>query len=242
MNANDSDSFFKLWDNVSDIYDKPRQGSAKKIIFKLCSRYSIEEVAAAVEAHLSDPEAGKFMPRPADIIGKIQAASKNKWLGADEAWALFPHDESQSGVVCEEMLKAFGTAAGLDHIAGRMAFRDCYNRLVGEAKLKGLEPVWKMSLGQDKHLREVATLEAVEQGRIGSEYASRLLPHLPEDEIKQIENQSLSPQRLITNNEQKLIGYEELIEGAASDDFAREQLAALKKTLGITNPDKKDAA
>jgi len=240
MKKSDAQEFFDLWDSAAQVYGKTVSDPAKEIIFKTLARYSLQDVARALELHIADPDHGQFIPKPADVIAKIDIARPNGWLGADEAWALFPHDESASGCVCDEMLEAFGTTVGLDQIAGRMAFRDAYNRLVAKAKAEQRDPVWRMSLGHDQRGREEKTLEAVEQGKISANHAIGLLPHLPEDEIKLLESKKTSPQKLLAQSEQKLIGLDQvtaIAEQRASDDESRKHLAEINKMLGIKKPD-----
>jgi len=103
--------------------------------------------------------------------------------GVEEAWAMLPMDESQTVVWTDEMARAFGIAAPLiedgDRIAGRMAFKEAYVRMVGEARDSGVAVSWTPSLGHDKDKRGAALSEAVALGRIEYSHAADIYPGLP---------------------------------------------------------------
>ena len=91
--------------------------------------------------------------------------------GAEEAWAMFPKSESDSGVVTQEMATAWGIAGPLydegDHIGARMAFKETYER---ELK-NGNMPNWFLSGGHDKNGQEAAAIEGIRKGRLPVEMA-----------------------------------------------------------------------
>ncbi len=117
----------------------------------------------------------KTFPSIADILSRVEDGRP----GVEEAWAMLPRDESQSVVWTEEMRKAFGVARGLiesDEVAARMAFKEVYLKLTGEARMAS-EPVkWSPSLGHDVTHREVALREAVDKGRLTQSHVLALLP------------------------------------------------------------------
>lgn len=105
--------------------------------------------------------------------------------GPEEAWAIVSvsmRDEAVTIVWTDEMRQAFGIANALadDPVAARMAFKEHYLQLIGEARALGEIPKWSVSLGTDTHSRESAIAEGVKQGRLSVAYAQKLLPH-PED-------------------------------------------------------------
>ena len=103
--------------------------------------------------------------------------------GVEEAWSQMPFDESQSVVWTDEACRAFGIAAPLlaegDKVAARMAFKEAYTRMVGEARDAGRPVTWTPSLGFDKNGHAAALSEAVSLGRLTYSHAASLAPGLP---------------------------------------------------------------
>lgn len=103
----------------------------------------------------------------------------NGWPGAEEAWATFPKDEAESGVVTQEALAAWAVALSLweygDKVGARMAFKETYEKAV--AKVAGTKPPeWVPTLGYDRDGREPVIRRAIEQGKLTKEQAKHLLP------------------------------------------------------------------
>lgn len=118
-------------------------------------------------------------------LSEIVSRLPGQHPGAEEAWAICGPsqcNESITLVWTDEMRQAWGLAHALadDPVGARMAFKEHYHRLVGEANALGEKPKWSVSLGDDKAGREVAILEGVKQGKLTAAYAQKLLPH-PED-------------------------------------------------------------
>lgn len=146
---------------------------------------AIEEMAAELAAY---PEADVLAAlkrcrselrvlRYGDILDRLPGQHP----GAEEAWALVSRclrNEQISLVWTDEMREAYGVAAALaeDAVAARMAFRETYARLVGQARAQRRTPVWSVSLGYDPHGRDVALAEAVRKNQISAAHAARLLP------------------------------------------------------------------
>jgi hypothetical protein len=115
-------------------------------------------------------------------------------VGADEAWAMIPQDESGSVVWTDEIAEAYGIAAPLllsDPNGARMAFRGAYTRIVDKAKSEGKKPQWLPSLGFDPAQREAAILLAEQKGRLPFAHVQQLLP------------KPLQPEMLLIGTEQK---------------------------------------
>lgn len=84
--------FKQLLATMNEIYDKPLTQQAQDIWWEMLKPYSADELAMAMQAHLKDPEAGRFAPKPADIIGKIEGTAKQKSISVEAqalaAWEL----------------------------------------------------------------------------------------------------------------------------------------------------------
>lgn len=110
-----------------------------------------------------------------DVISRIEDGRP----GVEEAWAMLPMTERESAVWTEEMAQAWGIAAPLaadgDRIAARMAFKEAYQRLLTEARDKGIPVKWSPSLGHDRDGRHPVITEAVRLGRLTLDHGLLLL-------------------------------------------------------------------
>ena len=113
----------------------------------------------------------------AHIIERIP----DPWPSPDEAWALCPKSEAETVVWFDECSISFNEVSGLmdDKVAARMAFRDIYTRHVQGSRSGGKRgPVWTVSQGHDKTLRDIAIREAVDLGRLTLEEGRFHCPEL----------------------------------------------------------------
>jgi len=134
-------------------------------------------------------------------LSDILERMPGQWPGVEEAWGRIPKSENESGMVFEEMGRAWSVAQPLyddgDHVAARMAFKDAYEREVSAAKCEGRLPNWFFSPGWDAQEREAAITRARTEGLIGQDKAQALLEQHgsrgdPDPSIKQIVDQSVS--------------------------------------------------
>lgn len=154
--------------------------------FRSLIAHDLAVIRGAFDAHVKDPQRGKFVPTPADVIAQIEALSADGRPGAEEAWAMVPQSEAETVVWTKEMAEAYGVAAPLlnagDRVAARMAFKEAYGRAVTLAKAAGRPPVWLICLGSDWEQRKRALAAAAEAGRISPELAYESCPALPAPE------------------------------------------------------------
>lgn len=185
MVNSDLPAFRARLDAVSSILSRGRyvpDAVAGAVFFRALSAYPLVAVLAAFDAHVSDPDRGRFSPLPADIIAKLeQHVADDGRPGAEEAWALAMRssDEADTIVWTAEAAAAMGVcrpilAAG-DEVGARMAFREAYTRLVDAARRARIAPKWTPSLGHDPERRDRAIAEAAQRGLIDAE----LYPSLP---------------------------------------------------------------
>lgn len=141
-------------------------------------RFTIEQVREGFSAYIGSNDAEFLLPT--HIVAAIEANEPDGRVGAEEAWATYPHDESSSAVITNEMAEAMQIAQHLlddgDRIGARMAFKEAYNRIVAQNKSNGIRPKWFASLGHSKEGRELALKDAVAKGRISQDHAISLLP------------------------------------------------------------------
>ena len=176
MRDQDFDAFAALLDDVRSLLPSGQpalSATAKAMFFRALSAYGLSDVRAALDAHVRDPQRGRFAPTPADVIAQLQGAAEDDGrTGAEEAWAtaLQGCDEAASIVWTAETAEAWGIARHVlaigDEVGARMAFRETYERLVGEARAARRSVEWAVSLGFDPQRREQAIDAAVAAGRL----------------------------------------------------------------------------
>ena len=131
MNINDMKEFVEIWTLAHEKLCKTISGRACAAIFDDLDHFSFEQIKSALKAH---SQQSTFAPHVADIV-KILEANKPREPGsmtADEAWAKVPKSESDSALVSQVMMEAWGEVQATyedgDHTAARMAFRSIYDR------------------------------------------------------------------------------------------------------------------
>lgn len=169
------DAFSEMLDDVCTLLSRGRYVPSEKstaIFWRALSPHPLAVVRAALDAHVNDPERGKFVPVPADLLARIVGAAVDDGRpGSDEAWAsaLASADERETVVWSTEIAEAFTAARPVleagDEVGARMAFRQTYDRLVAAARRAGREVEWQASLGTDPERRALAISAAARAGR-----------------------------------------------------------------------------
>lgn len=141
--------------------------------FRALRKYPPDVVSQAFDDHVRDAQRGRFVPTPADVIAQIEGQAKDDGRpGAEEAWSMSiaARDEGDTVVWTAEMGQAWNTASTVmalgDETGARMAFRQAYDRLVGEARKAGVAPTWQVSMGHDPGRRIAPISAAVADGRL----------------------------------------------------------------------------
>jgi len=176
MRREDLQPFGQMLDAVCSLLSRGNytpNATNTALFFRALQRYSLDEVRAGFDAHVSDPQRGKFVPTPADVIAQIEGLAANDGRpGAEEAWAIVlrGRDEAETIVWTAEMAEAWSIAKPVmdlgDEVGARMAFRESYGRLVEDARRKRMPPGWSLSLGHDEQRRIEAIRSAVSDGRL----------------------------------------------------------------------------
>ncbi len=183
MNENQKKEFSDLMDATMPIYRMEASAPTKQIWWNILSAYQFADVANAFADHL---RTNKFAPTPSDIVDCIDRMRPDGRPGADEAWAMYPHDEASSAVVTNEMHEAMYFASDLqDQIAARMAFKEAYIRIITTNRRAGKLPTWISSLGHDEIGRAPALAEAIRLGRISTQHAIGIIR--PKDVVSMLE-------------------------------------------------------
>jgi hypothetical protein len=237
MTSEDFDKFAAMLDDVAALLQREYTGAQKAMFFRALAKYPLDQVRAGFDAHIKDPKAGMFMPMPAHIIGRIEGLIADDGRpGDEEAWAICIKavDEAETVVWTDEMAQAWDIARTViergDEVGARMAFKDAYGRLVGQARKRLRPAAWTASLGHDPERRTLALTAAAQAGRIDvNDYPQLEAPRAPlliegpdDSPLKQAAVQSLLELRA------KL----EAVQMAPSHDAAaRQRTAELQREL-----------
>lgn len=83
MNKSDWEEFYAVWVSTCELISgrTPTDG-AVNLCFTVLSRFSITEIRRALSSHLNDPENGRYIPKPADIVRQIEGDTESRALMA----------------------------------------------------------------------------------------------------------------------------------------------------------------
>lgn len=81
--------------NVMTFYSKPLSPMALDTWVRYLSRYEVDQVSKAFDAHMLNPDSGMFEPRPAHIEALLRGTSSDK---SSRAWAAVNQAISSPGV------------------------------------------------------------------------------------------------------------------------------------------------
>ncbi len=84
MNQHDAPKFAQLMATLGELYGKTITATFSEIYWRTLERFDIKDVQQAVRQHIADPDNGKFMPKPADLLHWIEGSRETRAL---HAWA-----------------------------------------------------------------------------------------------------------------------------------------------------------
>lgn len=79
----DREAFGRLMVGMGELYHRQVSKMLIKLYWDVLEHFGWQDVMTAFEAHVKDPDAGQFMPKPADIIRGIKGNSQCQGL---QAW------------------------------------------------------------------------------------------------------------------------------------------------------------
>jgi hypothetical protein len=177
MRDTDFDAFGELLDAVCSLLSRGTytpSATNTALWFRALSAHDLASVRAGFDAHVRDPQRGRFIPTPADILAQLDAADDGR-PGPEEAWAiaLGAQDERTTVVWTQDIAAAWNVAKPVlaigDEVGARMAFREAYMRIIGEARAEKQPAAWMASIGFDTAGREGPMRAAVAAGRLSSD-------------------------------------------------------------------------
>ena len=80
MKSNDVFEFYQIWEATGELYNIKPSKMAVELAFNSLSDFDLKDVARAIHFHIQNPDSGRFMPKPADIIKQIKGDTKTQSL------------------------------------------------------------------------------------------------------------------------------------------------------------------
>lgn len=159
---------------TASLYEKALTPDAIQMLMMDLDGYEPNSVIAALGRCRREL---RTFPTVSDILSRIDDGRP----GAEAAWAMIPLSESDSVVWTAEMRDAYGQVRHLvnaDPVAGRMAFREVYSKLLSQARADKAAIRWEPSLGHDPRKREQVLRDAVKLGRLTMAHVQNVMPQL----------------------------------------------------------------
>lgn len=91
---NDKRLFAETLTGIAEIYGKEVSKAGMRIWWSALERFSDSQVQKALTDHATDPERGQFMPKPGDIVRRIEGTPED---AAMAAWAKVDHATRRVG-------------------------------------------------------------------------------------------------------------------------------------------------
>lgn len=90
MNKADYGQFIEVMNSICDVYGKNHLSEmAAAIWWKAFENHSLQEVQAGLTAHVTNPDSGQYMPKPADVIKSLGGTTADQsaiaWSKVDRA-------------------------------------------------------------------------------------------------------------------------------------------------------------
>lgn len=83
MNTNDLNEFTAILNGLASMYNQKEPSDfVKEVWTQALMSYDIEAIRQAFSAHVTNPDNGQFMPKPADIVRILDGSTKDRALGA----------------------------------------------------------------------------------------------------------------------------------------------------------------
>ncbi len=241
MNKNEYNDFEEIWLTAHESSANGRNLSKKAtmMIFEDLAEFDIEIISKALKLHRRQNE---FAPTVKNIFDILETGSNH--VAADEAWMLCPSSEEETAVWTEEIKQSYflscGTDSECDNTARRMAFKAIYQRLVSEAKIKNLKPVWSVSVGKDKkHAKQVID-KAFQDGKISQAVANNTTPRIADGGVigKFLTDKVVNIN--IENNKKQISKIKEMLGHGSPEEIFMEKITTQSQQKSDADVQKKD--
>lgn len=197
--------------------------AALRIMVSDLSRFPDADLMRALEK--LRVQGGKFS------MHHIVALLPGQFPSAEEAWSLVTISEDESACVTDEMMAAYGQVEHLDRVAGRMAFKEIYDRMISEKKFNRQPPKWFISAGKNKELVEHCALKALKRAQISFNAAKVHLYEYPDEQLVALADGRKDVQGLIESKQNNAV-LERLEKAAENYDGSEDQKATALNEIG----------
>jgi hypothetical protein len=85
MTHNEMPEFVKLMTGLGMLYGKPMNEFLIDIYWQALQMFTFEAVKTALQTHVQNPDAGQYLPKPADVVRYLEGSSHTQAL---QAWSL----------------------------------------------------------------------------------------------------------------------------------------------------------
>jgi hypothetical protein len=78
MKLHDMPAFAQVMIGLGELYGKAVSETLIELYWAGLKRFDIAAIRRAVHTHIHNPDAGQFMPKPADIVGYLEGSANTK--------------------------------------------------------------------------------------------------------------------------------------------------------------------
>lgn len=113
MLKDDFEMFSKIWEATLAVYGKQATQQQIGMTFRALQDYDLYDVRRAIDSHMKDPDQGRFIPKPADIVrhvtGDPETRAMQAWTKVQDAigrkgpWKSIIFDEREIMATIEDM-------------------------------------------------------------------------------------------------------------------------------------------
>lgn len=82
MKQNEFDDFCVFWKATLEMYAKIPSDTALMMVFRSLIRFDLDEIKRALTSHINNPDEGRFIPKPADVVRHIEGDPDSRALSA----------------------------------------------------------------------------------------------------------------------------------------------------------------
>lgn len=82
MQGGDREAFLQVLTGLSVLYQQPFNAVLIDLYWQALQRFAFKDVKSALEAHISDPDKGQYLPKPADVVRYLVGSRDTKALAA----------------------------------------------------------------------------------------------------------------------------------------------------------------
>lgn len=103
MIENDKEKFVEFLTGISQTFKENLTQLQFEMWWNLLKKYTVADFQKAMFSHMQSPDEGRFMPKPADIIGRLEGSEKSRALQAwSKVWQAVSHPGGDDSVVFDD--------------------------------------------------------------------------------------------------------------------------------------------